>query len=68
MAKGAALREWRVRHGLKPEQVAVAAKVSRQTVENWENGKGEPGASQVVAMAALAPGLPTALGLIGGAA
>lgn len=36
-----------------PEEVAVVARVSRQTINRWENGFGEPDASQLAAIARL---------------
>jgi transcriptional regulator with XRE-family HTH domain len=62
---GPALRKWREKSKLKREQVALAAGVSRQTIENWEKGRGEPGAAQLSSMAKLAPGLLVAIGLRG---
>jgi DNA-binding transcriptional regulator YiaG len=57
------LQAWREKAKLTLEQVAVAAQVSRQTVDNWERGRSTPRTEHVQRMALLAPGLLTALGL-----
>ena len=57
------LRAWRKRAGLSLEMVAATAQVSRQTVENWEYGRGTPRTEQVARLVPLAPGLLDALGL-----
>jgi transcriptional regulator with XRE-family HTH domain len=60
-ARGAVLRLWRANDPL--EQVAVVAGVTRQTVWNWEQGRGEPGVECLKAMEKWRPGLLRALGL-----
>lgn len=60
------LQQWRERAGLTLEQLAVAAQVSRQTVDNWERGRSTPRTEHVQRMMPLAPGLLSALGLRGG--
>lgn len=59
-------RAWRKKNRLSLEKLAVASGVKRQTVANWEQGRGGPQSKHIVLMSRLAPGLPTALGLIGG--
>ncbi len=59
------LAEWRRKSRLTMTTLATAAGVKRQTIANWEKGLGGPQAKHIVLLSRLAPGLPTALGLIG---
>jgi transcriptional regulator with XRE-family HTH domain len=57
------LRAWRLEADLSLEIVAGTARVTRQTLENWERGASSPRVEHLRAMAGLAPGLFAALGL-----
>jgi transcriptional regulator with XRE-family HTH domain len=50
MTFGERLRTWREKHGLSPEHVAVAAGVSRRTVDRWEAGSSVPGVDDIRAL------------------
>lgn len=58
-----AIKKWRERNELSPEDVASAAAVSRQTVYNWENGDVDPRVGQLVALEKRWPGLLRMMGL-----
>ena len=60
---GKALRKWRLAQGLRPETVAAVLEVSTQTLFRWEQGEGEPKASQLLILEKRWPGLSKLLGL-----
>lgn len=51
-----AIKETRVKKGLSQARLAEVVGVTQQTISNWENGSGEPCASEIL-------GLSRALGI-----